>query len=130
MFQKQFPMEISEAISDGSATVQKREEEFIDKLDVDKNAFLKALVVMKNDFTKIKTFKDTAQYYDFWKDAVSLDNTIQESISLIEKFNKREERLNQQRQDYPDFDELKTNFQPFFELLTTAYTMVNSLKDY
>ena len=60
-------MEISEAISDGSATVQKREEEFIDKLDVDKNAFQKALIVMKNDFAKIKTFKDVAQYFDFFK---------------------------------------------------------------
>lgn len=97
-------MEISDAISEGSATVQKKEEDFIEKLDSDKTVFLKSLAHMKSEFVKIKAFKDTNTYYDYWKDAVALENQIQESIILIEKFNKREERLNQQRQDYPDFD--------------------------
>ena len=129
MLQKQYPMAISEVIQDGSSSIQTKEEEFIQRLDAEKENFVKSLANMKTDFTKIKTFKDPAAYYDYWKDAVALENQIQDSIILIEKFNMREARLNQQKQDYPDFDELKTNFHPFHELLTTAYNMVNTLKD-
>lgn len=84
---------------------------------------------MKTDFARIKTFKDVSTYKEYWRDSVALENQINESVTLIEKFKMREQRLGQQEQSYPDFDELKTNFQPFYELLTTAYQMTMTLSD-
>ena len=58
MGQKQYPMIISEEISDGQSRIQTKEEDFIQKLDDEKSSFIKSLQTMKTNFTKIKTFKD------------------------------------------------------------------------
>lgn len=42
----------------------------------------------------------------------------------------REARLEQARTDYPDFDELCKKFQPFFQLISTAYESKKGLADY
>ena len=42
----------------------------------------------------------------------------------------REGRLGQPKSVYEDFDELCTNFQPFFLLISTAYEAKKGLADY
>jgi dynein heavy chain len=130
LLMKQNPMIIGEVIQDGNANMTTKEEEFIQKLDAEKENFLKTLANMKADYAKIKTFKDPSTIFEFWKDSVALDNQINESIFLVEKFNNREARLNQQKQDYPDFEELRTSFQPFNDLLTTAQNMKTTLTEW
>ena len=42
----------------------------------------------------------------------------------------REGRLNQAKSEYPDFDELKVNFDPFHNLITTMYEANRQLEEY
>ena len=42
----------------------------------------------------------------------------------------REARLNQAKSEYPDFDELKVNFDPFYNLITTMYEANRQLEEY
>ena len=69
-------MIISEVISDGQSNIQQKEEDFIQRLDHEKETFIKTLANMKTDFTRIKTFKDVGTYQEYWKDSVALENQI------------------------------------------------------
>ena len=42
----------------------------------------------------------------------------------------REGRLNQAKSEYPDFDELKVNFDPFHQLITTMYEANRALEEF
>ena len=42
----------------------------------------------------------------------------------------REERLDQAKSQYVDFDELRTEFDPFYQLLSTAYESQRMLGEF
>ena len=67
---------------------------------------------------------------EFFKDASQLNKMLDDSKEKVETFNMREGRLGQPKSEYNDFDELCTNFQPFFSLISTAYESKKGLADY
>ena len=127
---KQYPMIIGEVLTDGKQTMQEQEELFIVRLDQEKEQFNKELASYKETFKKIKTFSDIDTYQDYYRDVSALDVNLQRADETIARFNMRSQRLNQQKQDQGDFETLNTEFQPFKELLTTAYNMISSLRDF
>ncbi len=87
-------MIIGEAISDGNSAIMTQEEQFIAKLDLDKEAFIKDLANYKEIFKRIQGFKDINTLNEFYKDTASLNVNIDQSKDKVETFNMREARLN------------------------------------
>jgi len=118
---KQYPMIIGEAIADGNSSIMTQEEQFIAKLDAEKEQFLKDLAQFKETQKRIESFSNVETLNEFFKEAATLNTAIEQSRDKVETFNMREGRLGQPKSEYADFDELRTNFEPFFQLLSTAY---------
>ena len=110
-------MIIGEAISDGQSSIATQEEQFIAKLDAEKDQFHKDLAQYKESFNRIQGFKDIETLNEFFKEAATLNSSIEQSKDKVETFNMREKRLGQPLSEYHDFGELDTNFKPFWELL-------------
>ena len=127
---KQYPMIIGEAIADGNSAILSQEEQFIAKLDAEKDQFVKDLTSYKEIFKKIQSFNDVNTLSEFYKEASQLFQNIEQSRDKVETFNMREGRLNQAKSEYPDFDELRVNFEPFYNLLNTAQESHRSLGEY
>ena len=127
---KQYPMIIGEAIADGNAALMTQEEQFIAKLDAEKEQFLKDLQGYKDIFKRIQGFNDIATLNEFFREAATLNTNIETSKDKVETFNMREGRLGQAKSEYVDFDELKVEFEPFFNLLSTAYESNRMLGEY
>ena len=107
-------MIIAETIADGNSSLQTQEEQFIAKLDAEKEQFLKDLANYKQTFRRIEGFKDINTLNDFFKEASTLKKLLDDSKDQVETFNMREGRLGQPKSVYEDFDELCTSFLPFF----------------
>lgn len=76
---KQYPMIIAEAIADGNASIQTQEEQFIAKLDAEKEQFLRDLANYKDTFRRIEGFKDINTLNEFFKDASQLKKLLDDS---------------------------------------------------
>ena len=127
---KQYPMIIGEAIADGNSSITTQEEIFVQKLDTEKEQFLKDLAGYKDTFNRIKKFHDVNTLNEFFKEAATLNSAIEQSRDKVETFNMREKRLGQPPTQYPDFDTLRTDFDPFFQLLSTAYESNRMLSEF
>ena len=90
---KQYPMIIGEAIADGNAALMTQEEQFIAKLDAEKEQFLKDLQGYKDIFKRIQGFNDIATLNEFFREAATLNTNIETSKDKVETFNMREGRL-------------------------------------
>ena len=123
-------MIIGEAIADGNSSITTQEEIFVQKLDTEKEQFLKDLAGYKDTFNRIKKFHDVNTLNEFFKEAATLNSAIEQSRDKVETFNMREKRLGQPPTQYPDFDTLRTDFDPFFQLLSTAYESNRMLSEF
>jgi len=90
---KQYPMIIADAIQDGSANIMTQEEQFIAKLDAEKEQFQKDLASYKDTFKRIEGFNDINTLNEFFKDASQLNKMLDDSKEKVETFNMREGRL-------------------------------------
>ena len=127
---KQYPMIIGEAIADGNSAIMTQEEQFIAKLDAEKEQFLKDLAAYKESFKHVQSFCDIEALNEFFREVSQLNSSIEKSITQVETFNMREGRLNQATSAYPDFDELRVNFDPFHQLITTMYEANRALEEF
>jgi len=91
---KQYPMIIGEAIADGNSAIMTQEEQFIAKLDAEKEQFLKDLAGFKDTFKRIQGFNDVGTLNEFFKEGATLNSNIEQSRDKVETFNMREARLN------------------------------------
>ena len=123
-------MIIGEAIADGNSSIQVQEDQFIAKLDAEKDQFKKDLQGFKATFKRIQGFSDVETLNEFFKEAATLNSAIEASRDKVETFNMREGRLSQQQENYPEFDELRTEFDPFFQLLSTAHESKRMLMEF
>ena len=87
-------MIIGEAIADGNSAIGNQEEQFIAKLDAEKEQFLKDLAGYKDSFKHIQSFCDIEALNEFFREAAGLNSAIEKSITQVETFNMREGRLN------------------------------------
>ena len=65
---KQYPMIIGEAIADGNSAIMTQEEQFIAKLDAEKEQFLKDLTSYKESFKHIQSFCDIEALNEFFRE--------------------------------------------------------------
>lgn len=65
---KQYPMIIGEAIADGNSAIMTQEEQFIAKLDAEKEQFLKDLASYKESFKHIQSFCDIEALNEFFRE--------------------------------------------------------------
>ena len=72
-------MIIAETIADGNSSLQTQEEQFIAKLDAEKEQFLKDLANYKQTFRRIEGFKDINTLNDFFKEASTLKKLLDDS---------------------------------------------------
>lgn len=123
-------MIIGEAIADGNSSITTQEEQFITKLDAEKDQFQKDLANYKETFKRIEGFNNIETLNEFFKEAATLNSAIEASRDKVETFNMREARLNQAKSEWVDFDELRTNFDPFYQLLSTAHDSKRGLGEF
>ena len=74
--QKQWPFEISAAISVGSFYISQKQEIFSTKLESEKDQFLKCIEQYKQAFEKIKKFRDLNTVNEFAQDAYDLRDKL------------------------------------------------------
>lgn len=70
-----------------------QEEQFIAKLDAEKEQFQKDLASYKDTFKRIEGFNDINTLNEFFKDASQLNKMLDDSKEKVETFNMREGRL-------------------------------------
>lgn len=99
-------------------------------MDSEKEQFQKDLASYKETFKKIQGFNDISTLNEFFKEAATLNSAIEQSRDKVETFNMREGRLSQAKSEYVDFDELRVNFDPFYQLLSTAYDSQRMLVEF
>ena len=73
---KNWPLEISSSITDGSYQIQNKEIIFMQKLDHDKEAFQKSIKQFQEQFEKIKTFSDLKVAKEYSNDAFTLNDSL------------------------------------------------------
>lgn len=88
-------MQIGSVIQDGSADMMAKEEEFMQRLDLEKDDFAKTLLEFDERFKQIIKFNSIDQITDFSKLAFTLSQNIQQAKEKIEQFNEREATFNQ-----------------------------------
>lgn len=99
-------------------------------MDAEKDQFKKDLQGFKATFKRIQGFNDIETLNEFFKEAATLNSAIEASRDKVETFNMREGRLSQQQENYPEFDELRGEFDPFFQLLNTAHESKRMLLEF
>lgn len=127
---KMKPMQIGSVIQDGSADIMSKEEEFMQRLDSEKDEFAKTLLEFDERFKQIIKFNSIDQIQDFSKLAFTLSQNVQQAKEKIEQFNEREATFNQQISEYNQLDDLERNFKPFYDLLETSSTALQSIHDW
>ena len=127
---KCWPSQIQEIINDGKEAIGEKTESFVNKLESDKEEFARNMKSYQEQFKKIVTFNSIDNVNTFAKDAYSLDSSLKEAAVTVEQFNLREARLSQPPSQHPDLDTLRVDFQPFYDLLDTAYNATANLQDY
>jgi hypothetical protein len=78
------PMQIGSVIQDGSADIMSKEEEFMQRLDSEKDEFAKTLLEFDERFKQIIKFNSIDQIQDFSKLAFTLSQNVQQAKEKIE----------------------------------------------
>jgi hypothetical protein len=128
--QKQWPLEISSSLTDGSYMIQNKEVTFMAKLEQEKENFLKSIQLYTEHFEKIKNFNNVDKAYEYSADAFSLQESLTNAQDKVRQFNDREALFNQMKSEYPELDELIANFKPFYDLTSISYEALSSFKDW
>lgn len=128
--QKSWPSTIIMDIQDGNANISQCEESFSQRLDMEKDDFARALQEYQAMFEKIKTFNSYNQINEYAKEASDLRNKIDGGHDKVTNFKERELLFGQSPSEYPKLDELQAEFEPFAQLLDTAFQVQMDLQEF
>lgn len=67
---------------------------------------------------------------DFYTDASQLKEDLDEAFRKVEEFNYREKLFQIQPTKYEQLDQLQVDFNPFWELIETAYEKTYDFKEW
>ena len=127
---KCWPSQIQETINDGKEGITEKTESFVNKLESDKEEFARNMKTYQDVFKNIITFHSIDTVGTFAKEAYALDQNLKDAFSTTEQFNLREGRLNQPLSQYQDLENLRKEFDPFYELLDNAFLVQSGLSEY
>ena len=127
---KEWPNEIAGDITLGAIKIEKQEEEFMERLDTEKDEFKKQLKVRQETLDKIKKFKNLDESKNFAADCDILEKTLIADIEKVAKFNEREGLFNLEKSEYPELETINEEFQPYNKLIPMAYEINWKLKDW
>ncbi len=81
--QKQWPLEIQSALTDGSYNIQNKEQTFQAKLESEKEQFIKSIEVFKQNLEKIKKFTNLEHANEFAQDALQLRENLNNAFDKV-----------------------------------------------
>lgn len=85
-----WPMQIGNVIQEGNTEIQQQEENFLQRLEKEKDEFAVNLASYQDSFEKIKLFDSIDAVNDTVKDTMELRQNIDNARDKIEQFNERE----------------------------------------
>ena len=132
-FLNNFPLQITEHLSDAHNTWQDMADNFENVLTQEENAFRKDLKAITETFEKIKLLSDLDFAKENATDVYDLNDRYQSATEKIHNFAEREEYLKtlpNKRFESVEFEKQKKEFQPFNLLWDTASTVEAELTDW
>lgn len=127
---KTWPIEISSEITLGAMHIEKQEQVFMEKLEREKEEFIKNLRNRELALQKIKTFKDLETSRIFAQDCHTLKQQLEADARLVHEFNERESLFDLQASEYPELDACNEEFQPYYKLILSAYDIRSNFRDW
>ncbi|CAD8161959.1 unnamed protein product [Paramecium pentaurelia] len=119
-FLKQWPAEIRIALVEGQRNVHLKETKFTEKLDQEKELFIRELLVLENQVEEIKFYEDYSQVKTYAQNVMGLKEKINNYQDKVRSFNDRENLFKQPLSDYDDLIKIKQDFEPFYKIWDLA----------
>lgn len=91
---------------------------------------MKSIEVFKQNLEKIKKFTNLDHANEYAQDAQQLNENLTNALEKIKQFNDREVLFNQQKSEYPDLEEIRSVFKPFYDLTNIASDVEFHFKDW
>ncbi|CAD8081115.1 unnamed protein product [Paramecium sonneborni] len=117
---KQWPAEIKIALVEGQRNVNIKEAKFTEKLDQEKEQFIRELLVLEKQVEEIKFYEDYSQVKIFAQNVMGLKEKINNYQDKVRSFNDRESLFKQPLSDYDDLNKIKQDFDPFYKIWDLA----------
>lgn len=86
--------------------IQEKNEKFGQKLENEKEEFIKEIAQFQQHFEKIKEFKNLETSQEFNIEAFQLHKDLEKAVQKVKQFNDRETLFGIAETPYPDLDEL------------------------
>mmetsp|Transcript_43579 Transcript_43579/g.42087 ORF Transcript_43579/g.42087 Transcript_43579/m.42087 type:complete len:239 (-) Transcript_43579:1749-2465(-) len=99
----------------------------MNRLDNERDQFIKSIEQYKLHFEKIEKFSDMNTVNEFSHDSLELKDKLDKAFEQVKIFNDREAIFELNKSEYGELDELNTKFKPFYELINIAYEVEYSL---
>ena len=101
---KTWPIEIQSEITIGAMHIEKQEQVFMERLDREKEEFIKDLRNRELALQDIKKFRDLDTSRVFATDCHALKAQLEKDARLVSEFNERESLFDLQASEYPELD--------------------------
>ena len=92
--QKRWPLEIASSLTDGTYNIQNKEVTFMNKLEQEKENFIKSIEQFQEQFKKIKKFSNLGAAKEYAADAFQLKDSLDAAFNKVRMFNDREGLFN------------------------------------
>jgi hypothetical protein len=102
----------------------------MERLDREKEEFIKDLRNREIALQKIKTFKDLDTSRVFVQDCHALKAQLEKDAVLVSEFNRREALFDLSASEYPELDACNENFLPYYNLILSAFDIRCSVRDW
>ncbi|CAD8087288.1 unnamed protein product [Paramecium sonneborni] len=117
---KQWPSEIKIALVEGQRNVNLKETKFTEKLDQEKEQFIRELLILEKQVDEIKFYEDYSQVKIYAQNVMGLKEKINNYQDKVRSFNDRENLFKQPLSDYDDLIKIKQDFDPFYKIWDLA----------
>lgn len=105
-----------EIVSDASKESQVQEEKFTNKLEKEKEVFVKELKELAIELHTVKGFSDYKAVKDSATGALALMEKYEKAAEKVKNFNERELIFKQPLTEYFDLDKMISDFHPYHQL--------------